>query len=254
METRTEVVTVNGAALTTVSWGDGPATIVMLHDGLGSIAQWRDVPELVAQRTGETVLAYDRRGHGVSGPPPTGPWPTDWLHQEAAVFETLLQKQEIENPYVVGHSDGGSIALLHAIDAGDSVAGVLAMAPHSWVEQVCYDSIVAMRANRKAIESGLARHHAAAAALFEAWSGVWVSEAFRRWDIRSDLAAITAPVVISQGQDDAYASPEHAILTAQAVGANGSHRLLADMGHLMHYDDAGRVVDLIVECWRIRAH
>src|SRR3954447_22073524 len=83
-------VSVEADRLTTARWGDGPPSIVMLHDGLGSIAQWRDVPGRLAARTGLTVLAYDRAGHGSSTPVPAGPWPTDWLHREARVLAGLL--------------------------------------------------------------------------------------------------------------------------------------------------------------------
>lgn len=243
---------VAGMVLRAATWGEGPPEIVMLHDGLGSIPQWRSVPAAVAERTGKTVLAYERAGHGDSLPTPDGPWPTDWLHREANVLGMVLQASGAERPYIVGHSDGGSAALLHAAEPTSNVAAVLALAPHSWVEQICFDSIVGMRANTDGIVSGLARHHEHPVELFEAWSGVWVSDGFRSWDIRPEIAAIHVPTVIAQGADDAYASDDQAHLTAAAIGANAESRIVPGVGHIMHHDDAGVVVDLIVSF--VQAH
>ena len=219
----------------------------MLHDGLGSISQWRSVPGDVAARTGMTVTAYERAGHGGSLPAPTGPWPTDWLHREAAVLHDVLVAVGADNPLLVGHSDGGSTALIYASQPHCNARSVLALAPHSWVEDICYDSIVGMRANRDRIVAGLSRHHDHPAEVFEAWSGVWVSDAFRSWDIRPELGSITVPTRIAQGADDAYASDAQAHLTAQAIGSNADSVIVDGVGHIMHHDDAGIVVDLIVD-------
>lgn len=227
-------------------WGAGDIGIVMLHDGLGSISQWRSVPADVAARTGVAVLAYERAGHGTSTPVPTGPWPADWLHREAAVLQRVLDQVGCDRPFIVGHSDGGSTALLHAIDAGDSIRGVLAIAAHTWVEDICRTSIVDMRAQTERFVAGLARHHENPAAVFEAWSGVWVSEEFSRWDIRPDLAAISVPAVIAQGTEDAYASDDHVHLTVDAIGEQARGQFLDGLGHIAHHDDANAVVDLIV--------
>ncbi len=228
----------------------------MLHDGLGSIDQWRDIPADVAARTGRSVLAYDRPGHGRSKPVPNGPWPADWLHIEADRLErllTVLQTEseiEIHNPLLVGHSDGGSIALLYAAAdrrANPPLRGVITLAAHSWVEPSCYDAIVGMRENPTPIVAGLARNHEHPAAVFEAWSGVWVSDGFRPWDVRPNLHTIDCPTLIAQGRNDEYASDVHAIDTATAVGANGEYRLLKGVGHLLHHQDPALIVDVITE-------
>jgi pimeloyl-ACP methyl ester carboxylesterase len=244
----TEQLDLDGAVVTTTRWGDGPVAVVLLHDGLGSIAQWRSIPADVADRTGLTVLAYDRPGHGQSRPIPTGPWPADWLHTEADRFRRLLDKIDaVPEPLVVGHSDGGSIALLAAAADDRPYRGVLTLAAHSWVEQTCFDAIAGMRADPVQILAGLARNHAAPAAVFEAWSGAWVSDAFRPWDIRPLLSTITCPVLVAQGAKDEYAAQSHATETASAVGDNAEARLLDGLGHLLHHQDPDRVVDLITE-------
>lgn len=234
-------------SLTTATWGQGRPEIVFLHDGLGSISQWRDVPAAVAERTGHTVMAYDRAGHGASTPVPTGAWRADWLHTEAVVLAELLESLAIERPLLVGHSDGSSIALIHAAAAGEPVLGLVALAPHSWVEPVCVDAISAMRLAPAVIIAGLARHHADPVAIFEAWSGVWTSEEFGQWDIRDQLSSVAVPTLIVQGTADAYASSTHAAETARAIGDNAEHRLIDGLGHLLHHEDADLVVDTVAE-------
>jgi pimeloyl-ACP methyl ester carboxylesterase len=240
-------VAIGPARLTTATWGDGSPGIVMLHEGLGSIAQWRDVPADLAARSGLTVMAYDRAGHGASTPTPAGPWPADWLHHEATVLAELIGSTGADKPLLVGHSDGGSIALIHAATAGHGLAGVVTLAAHSWVEELCFESIIAMRSDRDRMVAGLTRYHDAASAVFDAWSGVWLSDAFRSWDIRPMLASVVVPTVIAQGLDDPYASTAHATLTAEAVGANATCVLPAGIGHIMHRDDPDLVTNLVLD-------
>lgn len=238
-------VEVDGAALTTRTWGDGPPSMVLLHDGLGSIGQWRDVPARLADATGRTVLAYDRAGHGRSTPVPDGPWPPRWLHREAEVLARLLAELDIGRPVLVGHSDGGSIALLHAAVAGEGVAGVVALAAHTWVEQVCVDAIAALRADPALVVDRLARHHAAPAAVFDAWSGVWTGDAFRTWDIRPLLGGTSAPVLVVQGAGDEYATDAMVDETVAAVGPSATGVVVPGVGHLLHHQAPDVVVDLV---------
>jgi pimeloyl-ACP methyl ester carboxylesterase len=212
-------VDVAGARLRTATWGEGRASIVLLHDGLGSIGQWRDVPSEIHRATGATVMAYERAGHGASMPAPTGPWPADWLHREAAVLNDLLGALDIEAPALVGHSDGGSIALIHAA-TGAACQSIIALAGHVWVEGICVESIQAMRAGRAHFINALDRHHDAPAAVFEAWSGGWVSDDFASWDIRPLMGAIDCPVLVVQGTQDEYATDAQLTETVAAIGAN----------------------------------
>lgn len=239
-------ITLDGRTISYEVWGAGPPTIVLLHEGLGSIRLWKSVPEAVAERTGETVMAYERPGHGSSLPVPTGPWPADWLHIEAAFLARLLGHLGVERPLLVGHSDGGSIALLAAAEGHLTPRGILTLAAHSWVEQLCYDSIVEMRADAAGISARLARSHDAPAALFEAWSGVWVSAQFRDWDMRPALHTIDVPTLVAQGSADEYACQEHPMVTAESIGANATSELLPGLGHLLHHEDPAMIIDLIV--------
>ena len=233
--------------LTTRSWGSGPPEIVLLHDGLGSIAQWNDVPERIAAETGATVMAYDRPGHGASDPVPDGPWPTQWLRHNTELLGDLLDGTD--RPMLVGHSDGGSIALLYAALWPDRVSAVLSIAAHSYVEPICSGAITRMRANSGGIVYGLGRHHAHPKELFEAWSGVWVSDDFQPWDIRPELCAISVPTVVAQGSNDEYATAAMVHDTVAAIGDNARAHFIADRGHLVHYEDPDPVVRLAVDLW-----
>ncbi len=241
-------VSLDGAELRVAQWGAGPAEIVMLHDGLGSIDQWRSIPGQVAATAGRTVLAYDRPGHGDSTPVPGGPWPADWLHQEADRLARFLAAVDVDRPLLVGHSDGGSIALIHgASTGGRDLAGILTLAAHTWVEQRCYQAIAEMRTAPDRFVAGLARAHANPAAIFEAWSGVWVSDEFGRWDIRPQLSSLACPTVVAQGRLDEYATEAHVTETVAAIGASARPLLLDGVGHLLHHQDPALVVDVIID-------
>ncbi len=242
--------------ITTQTWGSGAPEIVLLHDGLGSIAQWGGVPERIATETGATVMAYDRPGHGASEPVPNGPWPTEWLRHNAELLDDLLVHHAADKPMLVGHSDGGSIALLYAAMCGrpdgsdlSGVSAVASIAAHSFVEPICSGAIVGMRANTSGIVKGLGRHHVHPAELFEAWSGVWVSEEFQTWDIRAELSTIAVPAIVAQGSNDEYATEAMVHDTVAAIGASARAHFIPERGHLVHYEDPDPVVALAVDLW-----
>lgn len=240
-------IRIAGCEIDARQWGLGPPEIVILHDGLGSVAQWRLVPARLAMATGRTVLAYDRPGHATSTPVPDGPWPTTWMHEQARVLLRLLAETGADRPLLLGHSDGGSIALLAAAREPATPSAVVALAPHSWVEPVCADEIRRMRAMGNRIPRSLARFHSHAEALFEAWSGVWVSEEFSQWDIRSEIAAVEVPTLVVQGLADEYATVAQAVQTAAAIGDNARYQLVPDAGHLLNHDVPELIVDVVAE-------
>ena len=198
--------------------GPGLAPLVFLHEGLGSVAMWRDWPEHLCQATGRPGWVYSRCGYGQSDAVPdvrgpsawvngqrTGRLLPDYMHEEAwTVLPALLKALKIDKPALVGHSDGGSIALLHA--SRFPVSACVAMAPHVMVEDVSIESI---KQARTAFETGdlrqrLARFHADVDCAFWQWNDVWLSDAFRSFDIRDNCRTITAPLLAMQGVDDAY--------------------------------------------------
>lgn len=185
----------------------GNPILVFLHEGLGSIRQWRDFPAKLAAATGLRALVYDRYGYGQSDVLVEAKRSVRFMHDEAlTALPDLLKSLGIENPVLVGHSDGASIALIHA-GAGHPVRGIVAMAPHVFIEPVCLSSI------RKATETfettdfaeKLGRYHRDVRKTFYGWADVWLDPHFTSWDIRDDyLPNVRCPVLAVQGHDDEY--------------------------------------------------
>jgi pimeloyl-ACP methyl ester carboxylesterase len=180
--------------------------IVFLHEGLGSVAMWKDFPERLCTGHGFRGLAFSRYGYGQSTPKPADEhWAPDFMHAQAQeVLPALLAKLGIAKPWLFGHSDGASIALLHA--ARFDVAGIVVVAPHLFVEDV---SIASIEQARQAyattdLRARLARYHADPDSAFRGWNDVWLSPAFRDWNIEAELATIRCPVLAVQGEDDEY--------------------------------------------------
>jgi pimeloyl-ACP methyl ester carboxylesterase len=182
------------------------AELVLLHEGLGSVGLWRGFPEALATATGRSVLAYSRFGHGRSDAPPQPRTPAFFADEAHVVLPAVLDQLGIERPILVGHSDGATIALIHA--GKHPVTGAVLIAPHTFVEPITLDGI---RAARDAFQSGvlrerLARHHDDADAAFSGWCDVWLAPGFERWELTSEIAALRAPTLLIQGIDDEYAT------------------------------------------------
>ena len=222
-------------------------TLVFLHEGLGCIALWRDFPARVAAATGCQTLLYSRHGHGQSDPLPA-PRAPQYLHREAlVVLPELLEKLRILRPLLIGHSDGASIALIHAGDGQWEVAGVVAMAPHVFVEDFALQGIRrAVEAwNASDLRQRLGRYHRDGDATFRAWADIWLSGEFRLWNIEDYLPAIRCPVLAIQGEDDEYGTM--AQLEAIARRARRVELLeLADCRHSPHRDQPQATFDAIV--------
>jgi pimeloyl-ACP methyl ester carboxylesterase len=224
--------------------GTEPA-LVFLHEGLGSIAQWRSFPDDVQAATGRRTVVFSRPGYGHSTPVPP-PWPVTYMHEQAlVVLPAVLERLEVERPVLVGHSDGASIALIHA-GGGHPVSALVLMAPHVFVED---ESIAGIEAAREAYESSLrprlAKYHDDVDATFWGWNGVWLSPAFRSWNIESSLPGIDVPVLALQGTDDQYGTL--AQLDAIATGTAGAAEcvVLEAEGHVLHLGDNAAVVDAV---------
>ena len=177
---------------------------MLLHEGLGSLDLWRDLPQELARRTGRSVLAYSRYGYGNSDPF-AEPREPDYMHHEACVvLPELLAAFAIVRPVLVGHSDGASIALIYA--GTHDVAALVAIAPHVFVEPVTVEAIAATRASYEttALRERLARRHRDVDATFYGWNDIWLDTRFRTWNIEHVLAGMCVPVLMIQGDADAY--------------------------------------------------
>ncbi|WP_332778155.1 alpha/beta fold hydrolase [Polaromonas sp.] len=249
---RLEVQTIAGPA--SAAGSPALAPLVFLHEGLGSVSLWTQRglswPQAVCQATGRAGIVYSRRGYGQSDPVPdvrqAGRLQPDYLHREAwEVLPALLQALQIAHPVLLGHSDGASIALLHA--SRYPVTACIAMAPHVMVEDISVRSIDEARV---AYESGelrerLRRHHADVDGAFWQWNDIWLSEGFRSFDIRPDCRRITAPLLAIQGLDDEYGTLAQIDDIARAA-PHAQKLTLADCGHSPQRDQPQRTLQAVV--------
>jgi pimeloyl-ACP methyl ester carboxylesterase len=221
-------------------------TLVFLHEGLGSIAMWRDFPSRVTHATGCNALVYSRYGYGNSAPLQE-PREVRYMHDEALLaLPELLDALAIEAPILIGHSDGGSIALIHAGAGLRPVTAVITLAAHVMVEDISVQSIAAART---AYESGdlrarLARFHADVDSAFWGWNRIWLQPAFRAWNIEAYLPGITCPVLAVQGEDDEYGTQEQLERIGREV-ADVEVLHLEDCRHSPHRDQPQAVIEAI---------
>jgi pimeloyl-ACP methyl ester carboxylesterase len=229
--------------------GPGPAqapTIVFLHEGLGSAGMWRDFPDQVAAATGCGALVYSRRGYGASDPV-DGPRPVRFMHDEALfALPAVLSHFQIDHVILFGHSDGASIALIYAGARLGPVCGLVLEAPHVFVEPICIESIAAMARAYETTDLGarLARHHGANTdSMFRTWADVWLRPEFAAWNIEECLPAITAPVLVVQGEDDEYGTVRQVEAVMAGVGGLAEALVLPGAGHSPHRDRPAEVQD-----------
>jgi pimeloyl-ACP methyl ester carboxylesterase len=233
---RIEVIEVPGSS--------GGRPLVLLHEGLGSVGRWKEFPEALNDAIGQRVLAFSRFGHGHSEPPARRR--TVGFHHEEAldVLPPLLSQLDAEEPILVGHSDGGSIALIHA--AHHPVTGLALLAPHTVVEDV---TVEAIRETRVAYEGGdlrerMARHHDDPDAAFWGWCNVWLDPAFRAWSLEDEVERVTAPTLLIQGADDPYGTLGQ-LDRIEARVHGPVERLVVPGGHSPHLEQSETVVAAI---------
>ena len=234
--------------------------LVFLHEGLGSVAMWRDFPQRLCDALGCRGLVYSRPGYGRSTPRRSGEsWSPDFMHRQAlevlpALLAALGVDSAHEPPWLFGHSDGGSIALLHAAHRPAHTAGAIVLAPHIVVEDVSVASIE--QARRAYLETDLrarlARHHDDPDSAFWGWNGIWLDPAFRAWTIEAEIAAIRCPLLAVQGVDDEYGTLEQIRGIARRVAATELLEL-ADCGHSPHRDRPEAVIAAVQTFFRRHA-
>lgn len=219
--------------------------LLLLHEGLGSAALWRDFPDKLAAATGCRVIAGSRAGYGRSQPHPEPRTPR-YLHREAEALPAFLAALGVERPVLIGHSDGGSIALLFASLFPEVPLGIAAMAPHEFIEP---ETLAGLRAARTAWETTgwprkLARYHADAPRVFRDWNDTWLSPAFRDWSIEACLGGIRCPVLAIQGEDDEYATLRQIDVIAEQVPGTRLLKLPA-CGHTPFKDQEPQVLSAL---------
>jgi pimeloyl-ACP methyl ester carboxylesterase len=212
-------------------------TVVFLHEGLGSVAMWKDFPERLCAEHGFKGMVFSRYGYGRSTPrPPDDHWAPDFMHRQAReVLPALLDALGIVRPWLFGHSDGGSIALLHA--AHSEVAGIIVVAPHIMVEALSVASIEKARDAYATtdLRDRLLRYHDDPDSAFRGWNDAWLSPAFRDWSIEAELPAIRCPVLAVQGANDEYGTLAQIRGIAERVPQT-ELLVIPDCGHSPHRD------------------
>jgi pimeloyl-ACP methyl ester carboxylesterase len=225
-------------------------TLVFLHEGLGSIALWRDFPAALAERTGCGALVYSRYGNGFSTTLAEARTPA-YMHDEALrVLPELLRRLEIEDIVLIGHSDGASIALIYAGEHRDGVRALVLEAPHVFVEELSVRSIAAVRHEYETTElrTKMARYHRAVDRTFYGWNDVWLSEEFREWNIEDAVQRVRAPILTVQGIADEYGTPAQLERIARRARVPVDRLLLARCGHAPHRDRRA-VVEATIASW-----
>ncbi|HEY6512050.1 MAG TPA: alpha/beta hydrolase [Burkholderiaceae bacterium] len=230
----------------------GAPTLVFLHEGLGSVAMWKEFPQRLCDAARARGIVYSRPGYGRSTPRDAHErWGLDFMHRQAhEVLPALLDALHIDRvrnpPWLLGHSDGGSIALLHAARFAQQVGAVVVMAPHLFVEPI---SLAAIQESLLDYEytnmrSRLSRYHDDPDSAFWGWNDIWLHPPFAHWNIEAELAAIRCPLLAMQGLDDEYGTLEQ----IRAIARQVPHAVLVELpscGHSAHRDQPERVISEI---------
>ena len=224
-------------------WGPGPdraPTLVLLHEGLGCLALWRDLPEWLAADTGCGVFAWSRLGYGHSDPNPP-PWPLDYMRREATeALPRVLDAAGVRRGVLVGHSDGASIAALHSANVADPrIAGLVLIAPHVFTEPSGLEAIAAAREAYLGAEfrSRLARYHDHVNDAFWGWNGAWLDPDFATgFDLTGDLPGLRLPVLVVQGEDDPYGTPAQPEAIARLAAGTVEVMMVPGARHAPHLE------------------
>lgn len=239
---------VDGVSIEVGRWGaeEGP-TLVLLHEGLGSVALWRDFPERLAAATGCGVFAYSRPGYGHSDPVAL-PRPLTYMHDEARHLPAVLDAAGIRQAILVGHSDGGSIAAIAAGSHYDRrVRGLVLIAPHFFVEDEAVRAIEGIRESYRSgtLRRSLAKYHRDVDVAFWGWNGAWLDPAFRAWRIDEYLPYIRLPILLLQGEDDSYGTIAQLRVVEELAYGPVETVLVAGAKHSPHLDAPSEVVAAI---------
>lgn len=233
-------IAVRGVSLETRWLGPGPdeaPTLVLLHEGLGSVSTWGKLPERLAAATGCGVFVYSRAGYGASDPV-TLPRPLTYMHDEALVtLGPLLDAAGVTRAVLVGHSDGASIATIYAGGVEDHrISGLVLIAPHFFTEEMGIDGIsrTTKAYETTSLRERLARHHTNVDVAFRGWSGAWLDPGFRAWDITGYLATIRVPVLLIQGLADQYGTLAQVEAATSRLSSQLQTCLLDGVGHAPH--------------------
>lgn len=228
--------------------GDAP-TLVLLHEGLGCLELWREFPAALAEATGFGALTYSRAGYGRSDPVRL-PRPVRYMHDEAAILGEVLASLDVREAVLVGHSDGASIAIIHAGSRpAVDVRGLVLEGAHVFAESVGLESIARVGETYRTtdLRRRLARYHENVDVAFVGWNRVWLDPEFRHWNIEEYLPAIEAPILVVQGEEDEYGTWKQVEAIRAGAGGPVVARSLEGVGHAPHAEEPDRVLAMMAE-------
>ncbi len=216
----------------------GMPTLVFLHEGLGSIEQWKDYPLQLCKATGLNAFLYDRLGYGKSAPM-SGGRGSNYMHKEAwEMLPAVLDAIKIDDVILIGHSDGGTIALLYAGQFKDKVHGIITEAAHVFVEDVTLMGIQTARLTYETtpLRSRLARYHGdKTSSLFTSWSDTWLSDEFKNWNIEENLVDVDCPILAIQGVEDRFGTEEQIYSIVNKSTGRAESLIIDGCGHTPHF-------------------
>ena len=235
-------LTIRGIKLEVASWGPDPKqapTLVLLHEGLGCIMQWREFPEKLTQATGFGVFAYSRAGYGASDPVLL-PRPLDYLTREAVeVLPALLDAIHLKSGMLIGHSDGASIAAIYAAVFSDHrVRGITLMAPHFFTEAMGLAQIASARKDYQTtnLRDKLARYHQNVDVAFLGWNETWLDPEFKAWNIAASIDEWDIPVLVIQGEQDQFGTIAQVEEVLRRAHTEVDALILPECRHAPHFD------------------
>jgi pimeloyl-ACP methyl ester carboxylesterase len=251
MTPREMAIEIDGKTIEAKWWGPGPdeaPTIVMLHEGLGCVALWRDTPAKLAAATGCGVFAYSRFGYGASAPV-TLPRPLTYMHDEALQnLSRIMDEAGIKRAILLGHSDGGSIATIYAGGVQDfRLRGAILIAAHFFTEDAGIASIQAAKTAYETtnLREKLARYHADVDNAFWGWNGAWLDPDFRKWRIDDYIPTIRIPVLLIQGSEDEYGTLAQFDRVTGEAYCPVQTEVIEGAGHSPHLSHAAQTLPLV---------
>lgn len=225
----------------------GP-TLVLLHEALGNLSLWRHFPAELAEATGLPVIAYCREGYGESSPL-SSPRSDDYLVEQGRDWlPALLARLELDKVILLGHSDGGSIALVGAACCPERILAIVTLAAHIYVDPLTTQGIeqAVERYQQQDLATRLARYHGERTdPLFRAWAETWLRPSYQQLNLRPWLKQIRCPALIMQGEEDAYGLPSQVLDIVHGIGEQAEARFLPACGHSPHLEQAEAVIAAI---------
>lgn len=227
---------------------EGECALVFLHEALGCISMWRDFPMQLCKALNMPGLVYSRAGYGGSATIEL-PRPITYQEDEAGILDEILDTLEVDKVVHIGHSDGGTIALIHAaIDKKSRVLGAVSMAGHVFNEEICVQGIAdALKVWQETdLREKLKRHHGDNVDVaFLGWNDTWQRDDYWHWNVERYLPDISCPLLVMQGKDDNYGSESQVDAIVDGAGGRAEKLMLDACGHNPHFDQADQVIDAV---------